>query len=173
MTADRTTATIGKRDLTSKLGNAHRTARDTGQEALAQEPARAKVPQDIVARLRQVCLRLPEAYEEVAWVGTRWMVRKKNFAHVLMIDRGWPPAYAKAVKSSGPICVLTFRSLVAELHAPSFTHLPFFRPGWWPNIAGVVLDAQTDWVEVSALITKSYCELASKKLVALVQNPPA
>jgi hypothetical protein len=63
-----------------------------------------EVPREIVARLRSICLDLPEASEEPAWVGTRWSVRKNNFAHVLMIDAGWPPAYAKAAGASGPIC---------------------------------------------------------------------
>ena len=56
---------------------------------------RATVPRDVVAKLRLICLGLPDAYEESAWVGTRWCIRKKNFAHVLMIDAGWPPAYAR------------------------------------------------------------------------------
>ena len=50
-------------------------------------------------RRRLTCLDLPEAYEEQAWAGTRWMVRKKNFAHVLMIDRGWPlRSHKKAIE---------------------------------------------------------------------------
>ena len=45
----------------------------------------------IVDRLRSVCLALPEAYEESAWVGTRWRIRKNTFAHVLTIDAGGRP----------------------------------------------------------------------------------
>ncbi len=37
----------------------------------------------ILDRLRARCLALPEAYEEQAWVGTRWRVRGRTFAHVL------------------------------------------------------------------------------------------
>lgn len=129
------------------------------------------VPDEILARLRLECLDLPEAYEEQAWAGTRWMVAKKNFAHVLMIDNGWPPAYAKAAKSDGPICVLTFRAPVAMLDAPRFERHPFFRPVWFPNIAGMVLDGETDWDEVATFLVGSYCVLAPKKLVALVDRP--
>jgi hypothetical protein len=50
------------------------------------------VPPETVAKLRSVCIGLPEAYEEEAWVGTRWRIRKRTFAHVLMADSGWPPA---------------------------------------------------------------------------------
>ena len=131
-----------------------------------------EVPRAIVARLRSICLDLPEAYEEAAWVGTRWSVRKKNFAHVLMIDAGWPPAYAKAACARGPTCVLTFRSSIPAHDTPRFGRAPFFRPGWWPNIVGLVIDAQTDWDEVTALLTTSYRVLAPKKLAELVDSVP-
>ena len=35
----------------------------------------------IVAALRRICVALPEAYEEPAWVGTRWpRIRGRTFA---------------------------------------------------------------------------------------------
>jgi hypothetical protein len=123
-----------------------------------------------VAKLRLTCLDLPEAYEESAWVGTRWMVRKKNFAHVLMIDAGWPRHYAQAARTDGPTCVLTFRSSRPALDAPRFRRPPFFRPGWFQTIVGMRLDARTDWHEVAALVTGSYCALAPRKLAALVDQ---
>ncbi len=64
---------------------------------------------EIVAELRSVCLALPQAYEEDAWVGTRWRVRTRTFAHVVAIDGGWPRAYARAAGTVGPATVLTFR----------------------------------------------------------------
>jgi hypothetical protein len=131
---------------------------------------RDNVPHEILAKLRLVYLDLPEAYEEDAWSGTRWMVAKKNFAHVLMIDEGWPPAYARAAGSVCPLCVLTFRISAAATGALRFERPPFFRPVWWPNIVGLVLDANTDWDEVAALLTKSYCVLAPRKLAALVDG---
>ena len=124
----------------------------------------AEVSPGIVTALRSVCLALPEAYEEKAWVGTRWRIRKKTFAHVLMIDAGWPPAYARVARSDGPICVMTFRSKLPELDAFAYTWAPFFRPGWWPDIVGMVLDAEADWDEVGELINESYCMLAPKNL---------
>lgn len=131
---------------------------------------RPKVPHDVLAKLRLVCLGLPDAYEEPAWTGTRWCVGKKNFAHVLMIDNGWPPAYAKAAACTGPACVLTFRSSGAKADAPRFGRRPFFRPGWWPNIVGLMLDVSVDWEEVEGLLTESYCVLAPKRLAARVER---
>ena len=124
----------------------------------------------MLAKLRVLCLDLPEAYEEAAWVGTRWCVAKKNFAHVVMIDAGWPPAYAEAAKTKGPACVLTFRMPLQKLRAPRFAREPFFRPVWFANIVGLVLDTRVDWDEVETFVTESYCVLAPKKLVALVDR---
>jgi hypothetical protein len=129
------------------------------------------VPLDIVAELRPVCLGLPEAYEEPAWVGTRWRIRKRTFAHVLTVDSGWPPAYARAAGTNGPITVLTFRSSGQELNALRSAGHPFFGPRWRADEVGMVLDAAVDWDEVAELLTESYCVLAPKKLVELVDRP--
>jgi hypothetical protein len=133
--------------------------------------APADVPLEIVAQLRSVCLGLPEAYEEPAWVGTRWRVRGRTFAHILRIDSGWPPAYARAAGADGPICVMTFESSSPELEALENAGHPFFSPRWRPSIVGMVLDAGVDWDEVAELLTESYCNLAPKQLVELVDRP--
>ena len=130
----------------------------------------AHVAPEIIDRLRAICLEFPEAHEEQAWVGTRWTIRRKNFAHVLAIDAGWPPAYARAAGSDGPVTVLTFRSS-ARLTAPGFSRLPFFKPVWWPDIAGLVIDARTDWDEVGDFVAASYCLLAPKRLASQVDRP--
>lgn len=127
-----------------------------------------EVPRATVERLRLVCLDLPEACEESAWTGTRWVVRKKNFAHVLMIDAGWPPAYAKVARHGGPLCVLTFRCAGAASDRPRFGRAPFFVPGWWPDIVGMTLDERTDWDDVAGLLVASYRVLAPRKLAQLV-----
>ncbi|HLM63414.1 MAG TPA: MmcQ/YjbR family DNA-binding protein [Acidimicrobiales bacterium] len=129
------------------------------------------VPPEILAELRPVCLGLPEAYEEPAWVGTRWRIRKRTFAHVLTVDTGRPPAYARAAEASGPIIVLTFRSSGPELEALRSAGHPFFWAGWGRDVVGMVLDADVDWDEVAELLTESYCVLAPKKLVELVDRP--
>lgn len=129
------------------------------------------VPADVLAKLRLACLDLPDAYEEKAWTGTRWMVGKKNFAHVVMIANGEPAAYAKAAQSNGPACVLTFRAPLRTLEAPRFKRHPFFRPVWFPNIAGLFIDDDTDWDDVTALVTESYRVLAPKKLAERVDRP--
>ena len=127
----------------------------------------AEVPAPIIARLRSICLALPDAQQDDAWVGTRWRVRRKTFAHVLAIENGWPPAYARAAGSDGPMLTLTFRSSGPELEALSASGHPFFKPVWFRDIVGLVLPddpAAVDWDEVSELVTESYRLLAPKRL---------
>ena len=131
----------------------------------------AEVPSEIMARLRSVCRGLPETLQEPAWVGTRWRIRGHTFAHVLTIEAGWPPAYAAATGSDGPITVMTFQSSGPELDAFAHVGHPFFRPRWRPGIVGMVLSADVDWDEVTELLVESYCLLAPKKLVDLVERP--
>jgi hypothetical protein len=137
---------------------------------------RLDAPPQLVDRLRRICAALPESAEEAAWVGTRWCVRKKNFAHVVLIEDGWPPAYARAAGvegRGGTLCVLTFRSSGEELAALAAQGRPFFKPPWWSDIVGVELDDDTDWDEIAELVTESYCNLAPAKLVAQVTRPAA
>lgn len=125
----------------------------------------ADIPPEIVARLRRVCLALPETYEEPAWVGVRWRIRQKTFAHVLTVDAGWPPAYALAAGADGPATVLTFRLPLSELDAVTSAGRPFFRARWGREVAGLVIGSGVDWDEIVELLTESYCFLAPKRLV--------
>jgi hypothetical protein len=131
----------------------------------------ADVRPDILDRLRPVCLGLPQTYEEPAWVGIRWRIRKRTFAHVLTVDPDHQMAYARAAASDDPICVMTFRSPADEIDGLVHTGHPFFKPGWGTDVIGMVLDDGVDWAEVAELLTESYCVLAPKKLVALVDRP--
>jgi hypothetical protein len=91
---------------------------------------RSGVAPEVLVRIRLVCLDLPEVTEEIAWTGVRWCVGRKNFAHVLTIAEGWPPAYAKAASISGPACVLTFRLSLQHCPQRAFgTRRSFVRRG--------------------------------------------
>lgn len=130
-----------------------------------------EVPPEVLTRLRPMCLGLPEAYEEQAWVGTRWRIRKKTFAHVLRVAPGHPPVHAKEATVDGPSTVLTFRSHGAELEVLTDSGYPFYRPQWGHDVVGMILHDDVDWSEVAELLTESYCVQAPRKLVKLVARP--
>jgi hypothetical protein len=122
-------------------------------------------------RVRAAAMALPDAYEEPAWVGTRWRVRGRTFAHLLVIRDGKPAGYARAYGADGPVTVLMFRSSGPELEALRHVGLPFFAPPWRGDEVGLVVDDGTDWDEVRELVTESYCVQAPKKLAAQVPRP--
>ena len=131
------------------------------------------VPELWVARLASVALALPDAYQEEAWVGERWRVRTRTFAHVLAVEPGRPRAYSDAVGSDGPHVVLTFRADPEELEAIARSGPRYFKARWGHDVGGVVIDDDVDWDELRELVTESYCRLAPQKLVRLVDRPPA
>ena len=119
-------------------------------------------------QVRSACLRLPETAEEPAWVGTRWRVRSRTFAHLLPVDGGWPKAYSRAASTDGPATVLTFRSTGAELAALRAMGHPFFGTPWRADEVGLVLDGSVGWTEVSELLAESYRVQAPAHLAGLL-----
>lgn len=118
-----------------------------------------EVPAGILQPIRERCLALPDAHEEPAWTGIRWLVRKKTFAHVLLIDAGWPPVYAREAGTDGPACVLMFRSAGDDLEALRRAGPPWFAPVWRADEVGLVLGtdaAVVDWDEVAERVTVSF-----------------
>jgi hypothetical protein len=119
---------------------------------------------DVVARLGQAALALPEAYEEDAWTGVRWRIRAKTFAHVMVAQAGYESSFRDATGVAEPTTILTFRASGAELLALSHSGLPFYKPPWSPTIVGMVIDQRTDWGEVADLVGESYRICAPQKL---------
>lgn len=114
---------------------------------------RPAIPDAVLTKLRKICLSLDGVTEENAWVGVRFVVKKRNFAHVLTVFEGHPPAYAKAARAEGPLVMLTFRA-VEPPQAPYFPCV--WGTTWGTKVVGVVIDAKTDWKEVRAFITESH-----------------
>lgn len=125
----------------------------------------------VVERLASICLALPEAHQQSAWTGTRWRIRTRTFAHVLHIEEGWPPVYAAAARSDGPLTVVMFRSSGEELDVLRSAGDPYFAPPWRPDEVGLVLGHDPDWDEVLELVTDSYCLQAPIRLAQLVERP--
>jgi hypothetical protein len=122
---------------------------------------------EILDRLRPICRGLPQAYEEPAWIGVRWRIRRRTIAHVYTADaeRSLPAA------GESPT-LMTFRVPADDLLGLVGGGFPYFRAGWGSNVAVVVLGDDTDWTEIAELLTDSYCEMAPKFLAAQVGLPP-
>ena len=141
-----------------------------GSVGLVSSPG--DVPIEIIDRLRPICLGLPETYEEPAWIGTRWRIRKRTFAHVYIVDDPDHEAYAMAAETDEPLCVMTFRAPGDEIGGLVNSGHPFYKPDWGADVVGMVLDGDVDWTEVAELLTDSYRIMAPKTLAAQVDLGP-
>jgi hypothetical protein len=128
------------------------------------------VPPEILERLRPICLGLPETYEEPAWVGIRWRIRKRTFAHVLTVDPEHQVVIGRSAGAREPVCLMTFRAPGAEVQGLVASGHPFFKASWGEDVVGIVFDGDVDWDEVAELLTDSYCVLAPKGLAARVER---
>jgi len=112
----------------------------------------------VIARLRRICMALPEVVEKVAWGEPTWRAAKifaqmdthhHRAAHVAV----WLPARAGVQED-----------LVEEdpLH---FFRPPYVGPKGW---IGVRLDNKPNWAAVASLVTDAYREVAAPRLCALL-----
>ena len=124
-------------------------------------PDYADVDPDLLARLGEICMALPEVRTEPAWAGHRFLIRKHTIVHI----------YALYDVDGHIDTKLQFRSSDEEREVLIASGHPFFRPGWGTDTIGIVLTDDTDWEEINELMIESYCILAPKKLVALVDRP--
>ncbi|MET1062459.1 MAG: MmcQ/YjbR family DNA-binding protein [Aeromicrobium sp.] len=129
------------------------------------------VPPAILDRIRSTSLALPESYEEPAWIGVRWRVRRRTFAHVFTLEPGSTSVLGDAFDVDEEPTALTFRVPADELLALREAGEPFHYAGWGRDVMAMLLDGRTDWTEVAELLTESYCLLAPQMLVARVDRP--
>ncbi|WP_340540702.1 MmcQ/YjbR family DNA-binding protein [Nocardioides sp. GXZ039] len=115
----------------------------------------------LVERVGRIATALPDAYEEEAWTGVRWRVRKHTFAHVLMLS----PETTSTRSGHEHLPGLIFRSTGEELLALSHAGPPFFTLSWGDDVVALLLDDSTDWEEVAELVTESYRIRAPRMLV--------
>jgi predicted DNA-binding protein (MmcQ/YjbR family) len=122
-----------------------------------EQRVRPEVPESLVRRIRAVLMSLPECDEDAAWVGTRWQVHRATVAHVF---GGEDQRFR-----------VTFRAEPDEVMALQHLGEPYFRAGWGRNVVGMFLDEDTDWEELTELLTDSYCLQAPKSLAERVSRP--
>ena len=112
-----------------------------------------------LARLRKLCLALPEAHEVEAWGEPTFRVRNKLFAMYADAGNhhgaGRPAVWCKAGPGNQQL-------MVAAAPARFFVP-PYVGPSGW---IGVFLDAGVDWVELRDLLEDSYRLVAPKRLAA-------
>ena len=113
------------------------------------------------AAVREVCLGLPEVVEHADGWARNFEIRKRSFC--LVVGRDSPTEGAP---------VLVIRSSDDDRDRFLALGHPFFEIPKNKWKIGFALGEETDWEEVRELITDSYCLVAPKKLVSLLDLPP-
>ncbi len=112
--------------------------------------------QRALARLRSICLALPEAREKIshgepAWFAGKVFAMLDNHHHGARHVSVWlpaPPGVQQALVESDP---------------ERFFRPPYVGPSGW---VGVVLDTKPDWDQLAWLVDRAYRHVARPKLVA-------
>lgn len=113
------------------------------------------MPDSPIARLRAICLALPETAEKEAWGDPTFRVRDKIFAMEKRGD-GRVSVWLKAPPGSQEVLV---GADPARFFVPPYVG----HKGW----VGIRLDDGPDWDEVAMLVARSYRLVAPKRLASL------
>ena len=131
----------------------------------ARASAPIEVPEDIVERIRTLCLALPEVTVRVD--GS--LTRTRSTAHSFGIRRrSFCLLVAREDSAGKPVSLLVLRAGPDEREALLSIGHPFFASRAARDRIGVLLTGDTDWEEIRELVTDSYRILAPKKLTALL-----
>jgi len=117
-------------------------------------PARGNAP---TARLRKICLALPDATEKIAWGEPTWRVGGKLFAQMDTHHHG---ADHIAVWLPMP---LGAQEALVEADAGRFFVPPYVGHRGW---VGVRIDRNPDWGVVAGLVEEAYRLIAPPRIAA-------
>jgi hypothetical protein len=136
--------------------------RNDGGSSAARQMSRVRapveVPEDIVERVRTLCLALPEVTVRVDGWAQSFDIRRRSFCLLV----------AREGSAGQPVPLLVLRAAPDEREALLSAGRPFFASRAGHDRIGVLLTGDTDWEEISELVTESYRVLAPKKLTALL-----
>ena len=112
-----------------------------------------------LARLRKLCLALPEAHEVEAWGEPTFRVRNKIFAMYAAADNHHGAGHHAVWCNS----TRTNQDLLVRRDPDRYFSPPYVGPKGW---IGIRLDDDPDWTEVSALVRDAWRLTAPKRLAA-------
>ncbi len=123
------------------------------EQAWSRQPD-PEVIEEIITRLREICLALPQTSEAVSHGHPTFWAGKKSFA---MYGLHSPSVAFKADVS-----------VHMDIEGDDrFYPAPYLGSRGW---LAMKLDGETDWKLVGQMMRHSYCEVATKKLLAALQD---
>ena len=146
-----------------------RQGNDRGSSA-ARRTDRASDPvevgEDIEARVRALCVALPEVTVRIDESRTR----ARSTAHSFDIRRrSFCLLVATEGRTGKPVPLLVLRAGPADREALLSIGHPYFATRAGRDRIGVLLTDDTDWDEIRELVTESYRVVAPKQLIDLLE----
>ncbi|WP_067656696.1 MmcQ/YjbR family DNA-binding protein [Nocardia harenae] len=115
---------------------------------------------DTVARVRRICLALPEATERLSHGAPTFFVReRKSFTKYVVGSYGEPGPTLWCPAAPG------VQDELVDAEPERFFVPPYVGPSGW---IGLRLDVDPDWAEIAETVRQSYRLVAPKKLAALL-----
>ena len=114
-------------------------------------------PDSVLARLREICLALPETSERPSHGAPSFFVRGKTCFLMLMNDHHGDGRFA--IWCAAPA---GDQALLVDADADTFFVPPYVGHRGW---LGVRLDRGLDWEELAGIVEDAYCTVAPKTLV--------
>jgi hypothetical protein len=105
------------------------------------------------ARLRAICLALPEAEERETWSVPTWRIRGRIFCMWSPMEGAAPALWCKAPRG--------VQEMLVEAAPDRFFRPPYVGHKGW---IGLSLGGRVDWAEVEALVRRSWSMTAPKRL---------
>ena len=118
-----------------------------------------------LARVRKICLSLPEAIEVEAWGAPTFRIGKIFVMYAAAGNEHHDGREGIWVKTNSFTQDLLVRGQPARYFSP-----PYVGPSGW---TGAYLDDGTDWIAVTELIRDAYRATAPRRLAALVPDDDA
>jgi predicted DNA-binding protein (MmcQ/YjbR family) len=116
-----------------------------------------------LARLRKLCLTLPEAHEVIAWGEPTFRVRNKMFAMFASANNhhggGRPAVWIKSTPAD--------QKMILKAAPDAVFKPPYVGPGGW---IGVWLDGVADWDTIADFLHDGYRLAAPKRLLESLDN---
>jgi predicted DNA-binding protein (MmcQ/YjbR family) len=152
----RETKSTGERKSATSLGK-RRTAAHASE---VHAPPKARPDSPLIARLREICMALPEANERLSHGEPTWFAGKgRSFA---MLDNHHHGAPHLSVWLPQPLGV---QQMLVDADPKRFFRPPYVGVSGW---IGVVLDTKPDWKLVASLVRDAYLHVATQKLAKQV-----
>ena len=128
--------------------------------AAKKRPKKAATP---IARIREICLALPEAHEVEAWGEPTFRVRNKLFA----MHSSASTHHGQGREGVWIASTRVTQDLVVRAKPQSYFVPPYVGASGW---IGAWLDRRPPWKEIAELLRDAYRLKAPKRLAALLPD---